>query len=125
VNLVIATGNLTRDPEMRYTNSGKAVTQFSIAINEGSGERRTTEYLDCVAWEKLAELVAEYTRKGRKVLVTGSLATEKWDDKKTGAKRSKTIVKCRSVEFLDRRPEDLVTQPEAPADVTDLADLSF
>lgn len=124
MNLVVATGNLTRDPEMRYTQTGKAVTAFSIAINEGSGEKRTTEYMDCEAWEKQAELVAEYCRKGRKVLITGSYATQTWDDKKTGEKRRKTIIKCRNVEFLDRRPEDLTAPRESEA-TSDLSDLSF
>ena len=124
MNLVIASGNLTRDPEMRYTSTGKAVASFSIAINEGSGERRTTEFMDCQVWEKQAELVAEYCRKGRKVLITGSYATDSWDDKKTGEKRKKAIIKCRHVEFLDRRPEDVSPSPSTEA-APDLSDLSF
>lgn len=122
VNLVLASGNLTRDPEMRYTPSGKAVTSFSIAVNEGSGERRTTEFLDCEAWEKLAETVAEYCRKGRKVLVTGSYTTQKWDDKTTHQKRQKVVIKCRNVEFLDRATQDSTT---TPVESTELDGLAF
>jgi len=108
---------------MRYTVSGKAVTKFSIAVNEGSGERRTTEFLDCEAWEKQAELVAEYCRKGRKVLVTGSYSTEHWTDKTSGQKRSKVVIKCRNVEFLDRRPDE-IGSPSEPSE-PDLTGLTF
>lgn len=120
MNLVIASGNLTRDPEVRYTNSGKTVVSFSIAVNEGSGERRTTEYLDCQAWDKLAETIGEYCRQGRKVLVTGQYSTDEWVDKTTKQKRKKVVIKCRNVEFLDRRPADQPGTPEP-----DLADLAF
>ena len=122
MNLVVASGNLTRDPEMRYTNTGKPVTSFAIAINEGSGEKRTTVFMDCEAWEKQAELVAEYCRKGRKVLITGAYSTDEWIDKKTNQKRTKAIIKCRNVEFLDRRPEEVaVASSEAAPDLSDLA----
>jgi single-strand DNA-binding protein len=124
VNLVIASGNLTRDPEMRYTNSGKAVVSFSIAVNEGSGEKRTTVYMDCQAWEKQAELIAEYCRKGRKVLVTGSYSTDSWMDKTTNQKRTRTIITCRNIEFLDRRPDEIGTPPPTEAQ-PDLSDLNF
>lgn len=124
MNLVIASGNLTRDPELRYTQTGKAVVSFSIAVNEGSGEKRTTEYLDCVAWEKQAELVAEYCRQGRKVLITGSYTTDSWIDKTTNQKRKKAIIRCRNVEFLDARPAG--EQPTANVEIdNDLKDLAF
>jgi single-strand DNA-binding protein len=122
VNKFLATGNLTRDPEMRYTPSGKAVTEFSIAVNEGSGERRTTEYIDCQCWDKLAELVAEHCRRGRKVLIEGRLTTEKWTDAKTNQERRRTRIKCNSVEFLDA-PRGTNTTPGPVED--DLAGLKF
>jgi single-strand DNA-binding protein len=116
---VIAIGNLTRDPEMRYTPNGKAVAEFSIASNEGSGERRTTEYLDCQVWDKLAETVAEHCRKGRKVYIEGRWSTESWNDKQTGAKRSKVRIKVNNVEFLDR-PTEATTQPTQDEDLSEL-----
>lgn len=123
MNKFFAVGNLTRDPEMRYTPSGKAVTEFSIAVNEGSGERRTTEFIDCQCWEKLAELVAEHCRRGRKVLIEGRYTTESWTDKETNKKRSRVRIKCNTVEFLDRPATD--SQPE-PADAAeDLTGLTF
>ena len=115
MNQLIIVGNLTRDPEMRYTPSGKAVTEFSVAVNEGSGERRTTEYFECTAWEKLAELVAEHMRRGRKVLVAGRHTTESWTDKETGKKRTKCRIKASSVEFLDS-PRDNAPRAEDTAD---------
>ena len=98
---VYAIGNLTKDPEMRWTASGKAVTEFSIASNEGYGEKRTTEYLDCQCWDKLAESVAENLTKGRKVFVEGRWKTDSWEDK-TGQKRTRIRVIANNVEYLDR-----------------------
>lgn len=122
MNQFNATGNLTKDPEMRYTGTGKAVTSFRIAINEGRGEKRTTLFISCEAWERLAETVAEYTRKGSKVLVTGSLADDSYTDR-ANVKHSGVKVTCRNVEFLDR----VATETDAPAaDATeDLSDLPF
>lgn len=121
MQLVIVSGNLTRDPEMRYTASGKAVTKFSIAVNEGSGDHKTTEYFDCEAWEKTAELVAEYCSRGKKVLVTGRQRTESWDDKQTGKKMSKKIVVASRVEFMSPAGSFTPTTEPEP----DLSDLSF
>lgn len=122
MNKFLATGNLTRDPEMRYTPNGKAVTEFSIAVNEGSGEKRTTEYIDCQVWDKLAETVAEHCRRGRKVLIEGRYTTEKWMDAKTQSERKRVRIKCSSVEFLDAPRQQ--PQAEAPAD-DDLTGLAF
>ena len=124
MNIFIASGNLTRDPELRYTKEGKPVVSFAIAINEGSGEKRSTEFVDCQAWDKLAETVAEYCRRGRKVLITGRYSTDEWIDKTTNQKRRKTIINCRNVEFLDRRPVDDETG-SAPQEDPDLSGLSF
>lgn len=121
MNLTILTGNLTRDPEMRYTSNAKAVTNFSIAVNEGSGDKRTTEFFDCEAWEKLAELVAEHCTRGKKVLVTGRLRTESWNNKKyPEVKMKKMIVVCRNVEFLTPR-DPAEAQPTAEPDLSDLS----
>lgn len=123
VNLFVATGNLTKDPEVRYTQTGKAVTSFRIAINEGRGEKRTTLYLSCEAWERLAETVAEYTRKGSKVAVTGSLADDSYTDRQN-VKHAGVKVSCRNVEFLDRAADaETPTPVDRPED--DLSDLPF
>lgn len=122
MNLVVVSGNLTRDPEMRYTPQGKAVTEFTVADNYGSGEQRTTEFFRCVAWEKLAETVAEYTRKGRKVLVTGRLTTDKWTDSK-GTQRETMKIRASSVEFMSA--PDHATEGQPAREAEDFADLKF
>ena len=100
-------GNLTSEPVMRYTGDGKPVTSFSIAINNGktkTGEDRPPTYVDIVAWEKLAELCAEYLRKGRKCAVVGQLTFEDWE--KDGVKHRSTKIRAREVEFLSPRDDN-------------------
>ena len=123
MNRCFFSGNLTRDPEMRYTNTGKAVTDFSIAVNQGFGDKRTTEYIDVVCWEKLAETVAEHCRKGRKVLVEGSLFSETWTDR---AQQKRKTIKFRAsgVEFLDSPRGERETPQSAETD-KELAGLEF
>lgn len=122
MNKFFAIGNLTKDPEMRYTPDGTAVTEFSIAVNEGRGEKRTTEFIDCQCWEKLAEVVAEHCRRGRKVLIEGKYTTDKWTDKVSKQPRSRVRIRCSNVEFLDA-PRG--TAPAAPAEDTELAGINF
>ena len=122
MNLFVATGNLTRDPEMRYTPAGKPVTSFRIAINEGRGDNRKTLFVSCETWERLAETVAEYTRKGSKVLVTGSLIPDEYTDR-NNVKHEGVKVNARNVEFLDRRETGPATTAAATDD--DLSDLPF
>ena len=101
-------GNLTADPEMRYTPQGTEVTNFSIAINNGrdrDGNDREPTYVDIVAWEKTAENVAEYCRKGNKVAVEGALQVDKWKDD-DGNPRKKYVIRAFSVEFLTPRSQD-------------------
>jgi single-strand DNA-binding protein len=104
-------GRLTRDPEMRYTPSGQPVTSFSIATNRYSGgtdgERREfTDYHNIVAWNigkrMLAELVAQYTKKGSLVYVEGRLQTRSWEGQ-DGQKRRATEVVANDVQFLESR----------------------
>jgi single-strand DNA-binding protein len=109
-------GNLGRDPEMRYTPNGQAVTQFTVAVNrnykDSSGEwKEETEWFRVVAWAALAERTAEYLRKGRKVYVEGRLQTRSWDDK-DGHKRYTTELVASTVTALDPRPrEDGAAEP--------------
>ena len=107
VNKVIVIGNLGRDPELRYTQSGQAVANFTVATNENwtnkAGEREErTEWHRVVAWGRVAELCAEYLAKGRTVYVEGRLQTREWEDKE-GQKRQTTEVVAQTVQFLDRR----------------------
>lgn len=104
-NQVILMGNLTRDPELRQTPNGQNVCSFSLALNrsyKGSDGnwQEATDYIDVVAWGPLGERVAQYLSKGRPCLVNGRLQSRSWDDKETGAKRSKVEVVAQDVTFL-------------------------
>lgn len=100
INQVILMGRLTRDPEVRTTNSGKTITSFSIAVDRG-GQEDQADFFDVTAWEKLGELVNQYLSKGRRCLVQGRLRQDSWDDKETGKKRTRVEVVATDVTFLD------------------------
>lgn len=102
MNKVILVGRLTKDPEVRYTQTGKAVATFGLAINDGWGEKRRTSFINIVAWEKLAEICGNNLTKGRQILVEGHLQSRSYDDK-NGQKRYVTEVIMQTVEFLDNR----------------------
>lgn len=97
LNKVILMGNLGRDPEMRYTPSGKAVTQFSMAINEqwGSEEnQKSTEWVNVEAWDRSAEAIAQHFSKGDGILVIGRLKTDKYQNKEgVDVYRTKVVVR--------------------------------
>ena len=108
-NKVILLGNLTRDPEVRYTPKGSAVCDLGIAINRqytlDSGEKREeVTYVDVVLWARLAEIAAEYLKKGRPVFIEGRLQLDTWDDKQSGQKRSKLRVIGETMQLLGSRP---------------------
>ncbi len=110
LNKVQIIGNLGADPEMRYTPSGQAVTQFTVAVNrnykDNQGEwQEETEWFRVVAWGPLAERTAEYLRKGRKVYVEGRLQTRQWEGQ-DGQKRYTTELVANTVTALDRRDRE-------------------
>lgn len=108
INKVILVGNLGKDPETRYMPSGKPVTSFSIATSESwtdkqSGDKQErTEWHNIVMFEKLAEIAAEYLRKGSQVYIEGSLRTRKWQDKE-GKDRYTTEIVARDMQMLGGR----------------------
>jgi len=108
-NKVILMGNLTRDPELRYTPAGKAVTNFSIAVNRkykvDEQWKEETDFFDIVVFGKQAENCSEYLRKGRPVLVDGRLQQRRWETDE-GQKRSKVEVVAMTVQFLGSRGQD-------------------
>jgi single-strand DNA-binding protein len=104
-NKVILMGNLTRDPETRTTPSGQSVTSFSLAVNrtwkgQDGAQQESVSYIDCVAWGKAGEIIAQYLGKGRAVLVSGRLEQRSWEDKETGQKRSKVEVIVEDFNFV-------------------------
>ncbi len=102
-NKVILMGNLTRDPEMRTTPSGQSVTNFSLAVNrtwrsaDGTNQE-SVSYIDCVAWGKTGEIIAQYMQKGRSLLVSGRLDQRSWEQ--DGQKRSKVEVIVEDFNFV-------------------------
>jgi len=108
LNKVMIIGNLTRDPEVRYTPKGSAVCDMAIAVNRryvtDSGERQEeVTYLDIVLWNKQAELAGQYLAKGRAVFIEGRLQMDTWEDKASGQKRSKIRIVCENMQFLDSK----------------------
>jgi single-strand DNA-binding protein len=117
-NKVILLGNLTRDPEVRYTPKGSAVCDLGIAVNRvyttDSGEKREeVTYVDVVLWARLAEIAGEYLKKGRPVFIEGRLQMDTWDDKQTGQKRTKLRVVGESMQLLGGRPTGAGTSSES------------
>lgn len=112
LNKVMLIGNLTRDPELRYTPKGNPVADITLAINRSftleSGERREeATFVDVTLWGRQAEIANEYLRKGRPVFIEGRLQLDTWEDKQTGQKRSKLSVVAENMQFLGPRPEGM------------------
>jgi single-strand DNA-binding protein len=110
LNKVMIIGNLGRDPEMRYTPSGQAVTQFTVAVNrnykgQDGNWQEETEWFRVVAWAQLGERAAENLRKGAKVYVEGRLQTRQWEDQQ-GQKRYTTELIANQITNLERRPRE-------------------
>jgi single-strand DNA-binding protein len=104
-NKVILMGNLTRDPELRYTTKGTAVAKIGLAVNRTwtseSGEKKEeVTFVDVDVFGRTAENVGQYMRKGRPILIEGRLKFDQWDDKQTGQKRSRLGVVAEIVQFL-------------------------
>jgi len=105
-NKVILIGNLTRDPELKYTPKGSAVCDISLAINrtfggqDGTEKKEETTFVDVTLWGRVAEVAGEYCRKGAPLGVEGRLSVETWDDKETGKKRSKMKVTGENIQLL-------------------------
>ena len=118
VNKVILIGNLGQDPELRYTPSGAAVTNFSIATNEvwkdkEGNQQERTEWHRIVLWTKLAEIAGEYLKKGSKIYIEGRLQTRSWEDK-DGVKKYTTEVIGDNMTMLDAKGEGGGTVSSAP-----------
>lgn len=111
-------GNLTRDPELRYTQSGSAWATAGIAINEkwttqGGVKKEKVIFIDIKAFNKTAELLGQYYKKGKAILLSGKLDMESWDDKQTGQKRSKLTVSIEKLHFLPRTKGEQSDAPES------------
>jgi len=122
MNKVILVGRLTRDPEVRYTQTGKAVASFSVAVDHGFGENKRADFIPIVVWDKLAEVCGNNLTKGRRILVEGRLQISEYE--KDGQKRRSAEVVAQNIEFLDTKqavggggstPSANPTNPVTPA----------
>lgn len=97
MNKVVLTGNLTRDPELKYLDSGKAVCNFTLAVRDRFNKDKT-DFIDCTAWNKTAEISGEYLKKGNRATVAGSLSTRSYENK-DGQKVKLTFINVDEVEL--------------------------
>ena len=114
MNKILITGRLTRDPEVRYTQTGKAVANFSVAVDTGFGDNKRTDFIPVVVWDKLAEICGNNLSKGRMVLVEGRMQISEYE--KDRQKQRKTDVVAQNVEFLDAKKDGQVPASNSPAD---------
>ncbi len=110
-NKVILIGNLTRDPELRYTPKGVAIAKIGLAVNrtwksETGEQKEEVTFVDVDAFGRQAETLAQYMKKGRPLMVEGRLKLDQWDDKQTGKKRSRLGVTLEGFQFLDSGNRD-------------------
>ena len=116
VNKVILIGNVTRDPEVKFTPKGSAVTDVGLAINRNytldNGEKREeTMFVDVELWGRLAEIAGEYAKKGRPIYIEGRLRMDSWEDKASGQKRSRLKVVGENLQLLGGRPTGSAAGP--------------
>ncbi len=109
LNKVMLIGNVTRDPEIKYTPKGSAVTDLGIAVNrvftpDGGEKREETTFVDVTLWGRQAEIAGEYCKKGRSIYIEGRLQLDSWEDKASGQKRSKLRVVGENFQLLGPRP---------------------
>ncbi|MGA3265302.1 MAG: single-stranded DNA-binding protein [Verrucomicrobiota bacterium] len=105
-NKVILAGNLTRDPELRYTPKGTAVARITLAVNrtytlEGGEKKEEVSFVDVDVWGRQAEVISQYMKKGRPLLIEGRLKQDTWEDKNTKQKQSKLKVVLEGFSFID------------------------
>ena len=105
LNSVIIIGRLSRDAELKYTQGGTALSNFSIANNRKYGDKESVSYFECTMWGKGAEALSQYLTKGKKVAIEGRLEQQVWEDK-NGGKRSKVSITVDQVQFLDVKKSD-------------------
>jgi single-strand DNA-binding protein len=119
-NKVILAGNLTRDPELRYTPKGTAVAKIGLAVNrtwtgEDGQKKEEVSFIDVEAWGRQGEVIAQYMKKGRPLLIEGRLKLDTWEDKNTKQKVSKLKVVLESFSFIDSNRGEGGDAPGRPA----------
>lgn len=115
INHMILQGRLTKDPELRQTNSGVSVCSFTVAWSEKYREKETKLFLPCKAWRGTAEMVSKYFSKGREIAIEGKLSTREWEDK-DGNRRTSIEMSVDSVHFCGPKPSEGCNAPDVPGD---------
>src|SRR5450755_486961 len=120
LNRVLLIGNLTRDPELRYTPKGTAVTEIGLAINriysgEDGEKKEETTFVDVTLWARQAEVAGQYLKQGRPVFIEGRLQLDTWDDKQTGQKRSRMRLAAENLQLLGSRQDSAGSSSPPPA----------
>lgn len=131
-NLVVLSGRLTADPELKVTPNGKSVCSFTIAVDRGYGNNKETDFITCVAWEQRAEFISKYFLKGSEIGIEGNIQTRKWQDK-NGNNRTAFEIKVNNTQFIGSKKTETQTDPlvaiaqkvEGFTEVDDTDDLPF
>ncbi len=133
-NRVVLLGNVTRDIQVKYLQSGTSVAEVGLAVNERYKDKTSGEFVekpvfvDVTLWGRTAEIAGEYLAKGRPVLIEGRLALDQWTDQQSGQKRSKLKVIGETLQLLGSRegtPKNTTTEAQSPEQVADAASAAF
>ena len=115
INKVMLMGRLTKDPELRYTNNKTPVCSFTIAVNNGYGEKQQTDFINCVAWNKTAEFVTKYFAKGKMIVIAdGRISTRSWETQ-DGKRAYATEVIANEVNFGESKTSPQLNTPQTAA----------
>ena len=120
LNHIDVMGRLTRDPELRHTQSGTAVASFTLAVSRDFSDKDKADFIDVVAWRSTAEFISKYFSKGRTAVVSGRLQMRDWTDKEGNKRRSAEVI-AENVYFGDSKRETLLSN----TDNSDVADTSY
>jgi len=101
INNIAIFGRLTSDPELKYTQSGSAVCEFSIAVNDKYGDKENTYFFNCIAWSKLGEVIAQYFQKGSQIPISGKLIQQTWE--REGKKMSTVKIQVSNIDFVGKK----------------------
>ncbi|HNR89107.1 MAG TPA: single-stranded DNA-binding protein [Spirochaetota bacterium] len=117
LNRIILIGRFVKDPELRYTQNGKSVTNFSVANNRsytvGTDKKEYTSFFSCIAWGKLGELIVQYCKKGNRIAIEGRLQQRSWDDQ-DGKRRSAVEIVVENFQFLTSKQDKDAMTPDIP-----------
>lgn len=113
MNVYTIMGNMGRDPELRYTQTGTAVANVSVAVKAGFGENESTTWVKCTFWGKKAEIVEKYFSKGSRICCTGEIRTDEYEDR-DGNKRTSWELNVNDFDFVDKKGDGPAARPDGP-----------